>query len=126
MGHVNNACYLSYLEQARIRYFNELVGWEWDWGKDGIILAKAEVVYRQPIHLHDPLRVMTRCSRIGDKSMTLEYRLIRQKNDSETLLAEASTVIVCFDYEKKLTVRVPDSWREAVLTYEAAGSVEIA
>ncbi|MDG1262127.1 MAG: acyl-CoA thioesterase, partial [Flavobacteriales bacterium] len=53
MGHVNNAVYLSYFEQARMAFFKELIGGEWDWNEAGILLARNEVDYIQPILLSD-------------------------------------------------------------------------
>src|SRR5437868_14023118 len=76
-GHVNNAHYLTYFEQARVKYFNQLLGWKYDWSKEGIILARAEVNYTMPVHLGDEVEIQTRCSRIGNKSFDLEYRMVR-------------------------------------------------
>jgi len=42
-GHVNNARFLTYIEMARVKYFDEVVEWGYDWSKEGIILARAEV-----------------------------------------------------------------------------------
>ena len=43
MGHVNNAIYLNYFEQARMSFFQESIGKEWDWKKDGIVLGRNEI-----------------------------------------------------------------------------------
>ena len=49
MGHVNNAVYLSYFENARLHYFKHMLGSNWDWKRDGIILLKNEVQYIKSI-----------------------------------------------------------------------------
>ena len=46
-GHVNNANYLTYLEIARVRYFDDIADWQYNWSKKGIILAKAEFEKRR-------------------------------------------------------------------------------
>ena len=57
-GHVNNAKYLTYLEQARIAYLRRLGLWESESFLDvGIILADVLVTFRKPILYHDPIRV---------------------------------------------------------------------
>ena len=33
MGHVNNAVYLSYFEEARMHYFAQMVDENWNWKK---------------------------------------------------------------------------------------------
>ena len=35
MGHVNNAVYFSYFEQARIHFFRQWIGLEWNWNEHG-------------------------------------------------------------------------------------------
>ena len=122
-GHVNNAVYLTYVEQARVHYFNEIIGWEWNWAKHGIILAKAEIDYLQPILFNDDVRIKTRCARIGTKSMDIEYQLVKHQEGNEILMAAANTVIVAFDYPSRKTVAVPEEWKTAILAYELPGTV---
>jgi acyl-CoA thioester hydrolase len=53
LGHVNNAIYLTYFEMARMHYFAEMVGTEWNWMEEGVVLVKNEVEYLKPIVLND-------------------------------------------------------------------------
>ncbi|MCU0476436.1 MAG: acyl-CoA thioesterase [Anaerolineae bacterium] len=53
LGHVNNAKYLTYIEQARIIYVRDLALWDGKLADFGIIMARAEVDYRSPITLDD-------------------------------------------------------------------------
>ena len=122
-GHVNNANYLSYIEQARVKYFDDIVNWPYDWNNEGIILAKAELDYIQPIRFKDEITVYTRCSRLGTKSLDLEYRIVKISDGKEILMADANTVLVAFDYHKKNPIEVPQEWRRALLAYEEEGSI---
>src|SRR5690554_7673512 len=72
MGHVNNAVYLSYFEQARLFYFEQLVGKEWDYQKQGTLLVKNEVVYLKPVFLHDSPEISIHLIEIGEKSFRSE------------------------------------------------------
>ena len=75
MGHVNNSVYLSYFEMARVHYFGHLLGYEWDWTKDGVVLVKNEVEYQKPILLkHRPKNTVS-LEHIGSKSFTLSYEV---------------------------------------------------
>jgi len=49
-----------------------------------------------------------RASRFGNKSFDLEYVL---RVDGE-VVAEAKSVLVGYDYEKRESVAIPDEWRE--------------
>lgn len=119
-GHVNNARYLTYLEEARIAYIRALGLWD---GKSfldvGIIIAEARVVYRAAITLGQNLRAGVRTARLGTKSLTMEYVL--EDADSGRLLATGSTVLVTYDYHQNQTIPVPESWRQAVAAYEGIG-----
>ncbi len=123
-GHVNNANYLTYFENARVKYFDEIVDWKYDWSKQGIILAKAEIDFIIPIHFRDETSVYTRCSRLGNKSFDMEYRIVRLFKNQEQLMADGVTVMVAFDYEAKKSIEIPEEWKMALKKYEG-GNIQI-
>jgi acyl-CoA thioester hydrolase len=111
MGHVNNAVYLSYLETARLHYFKELGG-VIDWYKEGVILGRVEINYKVPITLLDNLHVKTWCTRIGNKSFDLSYSILKKDGEEEIEMANAITVMVCYDYVLKKSIAIPGRWRK--------------
>ena len=117
-GHVNNAHYLTYFEQARVKYFDEIVDWQYDWNHEGIILARAEISYVKPALFKDEAVVLTRCSRIGTKSFDLDYQFIRMDDGEEILLAEGKTVMVAFDYKANRSIEIPELWKAALKKFE--------
>lgn len=119
LGHLNNAKYMSYAEQARIMYVRDVCDWQGDWTTLGMILARQEVDYRLPIAFDDRVQVYIRVSRIGGKSFDFEYLITRQHgDDAPEIAAEIKTIMVAYDYEKDTTIAVPDAWREAIIDYE--------
>ncbi|MBP6334150.1 MAG: acyl-CoA thioesterase [Bacteroidia bacterium] len=121
--HVNNATYLTYYEQARIAYFNEIVGWEYDWSKTGVILAKAVVEFRVPVDFKDDIIIYTRCCRIGTKSFDLQYRMMKVSGEEEMLVSEASTIMVAYNYELNQSIEIPESWKELIRRFEVNQSL---
>lgn len=105
LGHVNNAVFLTYLEEARIAYLDPL-GAE----AQNMILARVEIDFRAPLRMDDELEIGVRPARIGTKSFDLEYEV----HAGDTLAAEAKTVLVSYDYASGRPVELPDSWREAL------------
>ena len=105
LGHVNNAAYLTYLEQARIAFLASL-------GADqtGMILARAEIDFRAQVGFGERVEVEVRPLRVGTKSFELGYTL-RVRG---AVVAEAKTVLVAFDYSAGQAVSVPDAWRHAL------------
>ncbi len=117
-GHINNANFLTYIEEARIKYFNQIVHWNYDWSKNGIILARIEIDYKIPVNFKDNVIVKTRCTRIGLKSITLDYELLKIVENQETILASAKSVIVMFNYEINNSIPVPEEWKTAINQFE--------
>jgi acyl-CoA thioester hydrolase len=105
MGHVNNAVFLTYLEEARIAFLLPL-GAE----VSSMILARVEIDFRAPLRMGDEVEIGVRPANVGTKSFELEYEV----RSRDLVAAEAKTVIVSFDYESGRSIEVPESWREAL------------
>ena len=106
-GHVNNAVYLTYLEQARFAYWQRLSG---QFGTvRNIILARVECEYRKPAVAGDRLVVRLRVTTIGNSSFTLEYEIVNAK--TRELVAQARSVQVTYDYVAGRSVPIPDDMR---------------
>jgi acyl-CoA thioester hydrolase len=105
MGHVNNAVFLTYLEEARIAYLLRFKA-----GVEEMIMARVEVDFRAPLGPGDELEIGVRPFSVGTKSFQLEY-VVRS---GETVAAEAKTVIVSYDYESGRPVELPETWKEAL------------
>jgi len=107
MGHVNNAVFLTYIESARAAFLQHL-GAVQTLEDLAIIVARIEIDFRAPVRFGDEVEVSVRVSRFGEKSFDLEHEL-RVAGD---LVAEAKTVLVTYDYERREPVAIPDEWRE--------------
>jgi len=116
-GHVNNAKFLTYMEQARVFYLKQLKLWEGgSFLNLGIILVDVQITFKKALQFGDPVRVGVRISRIGNKSMTSEYRL--EDGRDASVFATGSSVLVAYDYQNKRSVSIPDEWRKAILQFE--------
>jgi acyl-CoA thioester hydrolase len=114
-GHVNNAVYLTYIENARIGYLRDVL--EIESLEDLlVIVAKIHIDFRSRASLGESLEVGTRVSRIGTKSFDVEHEI--QGADGR-IVAHAKTTLVTFDYRGDSTMPVPDLWRERIEAYEA-------
>jgi acyl-CoA thioester hydrolase len=99
MGHVNNAVYSTYLEEARIDVVGSL---------DAFILARVEIDFRAELHAGEEIETRTRVGRIGTKSFDLEHEI----RSGERLVAEARSVLVAYDYEANASVPLSDALLE--------------
>lgn len=107
LQHVNNAIYLNYFEEARIHYFRQLLGTDWDWQRNGILLRKNELEYLKPVYLHDPVEVHCYLKHIGEKSFTMSYE-VKVNNELRTT---GTSVLVCFDNTTGRSIPIPEKMR---------------
>jgi acyl-CoA thioester hydrolase len=114
-GHVNNAVYLTYVENARIGYMREVLGVE-SLEDLLVIVAKVNIDFRSRASLGDVLEIGARVSRIGTKSFDLDHEV---RGPDARLVAAASTTLVTFDYRGDTTMPVPELWRERIESFEA-------
>ena len=71
MGHVNNAVFLTYLEQARVAFFSEM-GAATGLEDMNMIVARVEIDFKAPVRLGQVVEVSVRTSRFGTKSFDLD------------------------------------------------------
>lgn len=116
-GHLNNAKYLTYMEQGRISYFKHLGLWNSESFMDlGVILAEIRITFRAPIMFGQPVQVGVRTSRLGNKSLNMEHLLEDAQTGQEFTVG--SSVLVAYDYHTKLTIPLPDHWRQVISEFE--------
>jgi acyl-CoA thioester hydrolase len=111
LGHVNNSMYLNYFEMTRVHYFNQLVGPDWDWMENGVVLVQNEVQYHLPVFLADAPQIQMFCTKIGNKSFTLGYKLYVNGQ----LRTTGSSTLVGFNSNKQQSIEIPSRMREALL-----------
>jgi len=107
MGHVNNAVFLTYIESARVAFLQHL-GTVEEVDDIALIVARVEIDFRAPIRFGDEVDVTVEATRFGEKSFDLAHEL----RVGDTVVAEAKTVLVTYDYERREPVSIPDEWRE--------------
>lgn len=108
MGHVNNAIYASYLEQARQDYFTDVVGVSLV--EVDTVLANLEIDYASPIEADQTVSVALRIPELGTSSIPIAYE-IRADGDRA---ATARTVQVVVDRETGRSRPIPSAWRTRI------------
>jgi acyl-CoA thioester hydrolase len=105
MGHMNNAVYATFLEQARIAFLRPRGA-----DQSTMILARLEIDFRRPVATGETVAIEVRPRGIGTKSFELEYTM----RVGEDVVAEALSVLVAYDYASARSVEVPNELREAL------------
>jgi len=111
MGHVNNAVYLTYLEQTRFNHWRSL----WRFGTPeappdmpGVILARIECDYKRPATFGDSLEIRLSVAEIGRSSFRYEYEIVDGQGRQ---VLTAKSVQVMYDYAAARPVPIPDHIR---------------
>ena len=110
--HVNNAVYVTYLEQARVEYIDEVL--ETSAVEPQFVIANITVDYKRPILLGQEVVVALSVTDIGTASITMEYEI----RADGAVAATASSVMVTVSSEEKTSKPVPDEWRKNMSAYE--------
>lgn len=113
-GHVNNSNFLTYVEEARIRWFATL---DQPWVTDAMapLLAAVQMNYRRPIPYPAQLAVELFCERLGNTSVTIGHRILRQaqdeRSDKNTVYADGHVVMVWIDRASGRPIPLPEAIR---------------
>ena len=111
MGHVNNAKYVSYLEEARVRW---MLGVEGVSMNDRIapVVANTNVNYRAPIIWPNNIVVELYVERLGNASVTIAHRIVDEK-DASVLYSDGNVVVVWMDTQTGRSAPLPEAVRQA-------------
>jgi acyl-CoA thioester hydrolase len=108
-GHVNNAVYATYLEEARDEWLRQALGADgdtWDF-----VLARVAIDFRRELRQKDD-GVVARCrlTEIGRSSLRMREELLLESGE---LAAEAEAVLVARDRESGRSRPLTDAERKA-------------
>lgn len=112
-GVLNNAVYLTLLEEARHAYFLELGQMRGSFFP--FVLAQCNLVYLMPGRGGVDVEIETRTTGMGQTSFTQVYRM--REIDSGEVWCEAEARLVCVN-EKGAKQPLPDAMRDAVSALE--------
>jgi acyl-CoA thioester hydrolase len=126
LGHVNNASYAAWTEAARLDF---LLALEREAPSalghparadaapgPGLILARIAIDFRRQVRFGEPVAVLTDVLRAGTRSFTLRQRIEAAGEPA----AEATTVLVVFDYAAQRSAELPPALRAALAPWMAA------
>jgi acyl-CoA thioester hydrolase len=115
MGHLNHGVFVTYFEVARAKYWESLTGSR-SYDEVPFLLAHVEADYRSQAFVRERLRCGVRVSRLGNRSFECTYRV--EECENGRLVAEGRSVQVMFDYDRQVTIPVPDDFRARVRAFE--------
>ncbi|MGD8379156.1 MAG: thioesterase family protein [Gammaproteobacteria bacterium] len=110
MGHVNNSVFLTYFEQTRVAWLQQI---DWSAADDGTgpVVVKVVCNYHRPINYPAGLEVILAIDSPGRSSLPTYYE-IRDIDDPECLYATGEAVMVWVDGRSGRSAPLPASLRD--------------
>jgi acyl-CoA thioester hydrolase len=103
-GHVGNDTILSLIHEARVQFLQSLGYSELKFEGVSLIMADAGIEFRAEVFYGDVLTAMVTASGLSRVGFELYYQLLR----SETVIAIAKTGMVCYNYQLRKIVALPE------------------
>ncbi len=113
LRHINHAAYLTYMESARVNFYQHL-GFNMErWDLDvSTILASMQVDFIHQSNYPNNYEVAQRVVRTGKKSFDLLTAIFEDQRNEPIVVA--TFTLVTFNYTRQTTVPVPDNIRREV------------
>ena len=108
-NHVNNARYLTFLEQARIEWF-ETIGEPWVTEDSAPVVASATLNFKRPIEYPAGVFVELFTEKLGNSSVVIGHRIV---GEDGVLHCDGSVVAVWVDRRSGKPTSLPAGVRRA-------------
>ncbi len=114
-GHVGNDTVLSLIHEARMQFFKHLGYTEMNFAGSGMLMAGVAIEFKRELFYGDAVIVSVNTGEISKIGFDLFYKLEVAREfpgDKLILVAAAKTGMICYDYERKKIVPVPEEARD--------------
>ena len=105
LGHVNNARYFDYFQEARIEWLRELNIVMTD--KTGPVVIQVSATFLKPVVYPATVTLDSSIHSLGTSSMVVDHHLYQ----NDTLMAHGTSKIVWVDYERSKSIPLPEVLR---------------
>lgn len=120
LGHVNNAMYYRYIENARLAYLDAL-----DLLNESVstVVSSNQCRYLKPVVFPDHLKIAACIEEIRNSAFRMHYLLWSEKQQS--IVATSEAVIVCIDQKTLQKTQIPEHIRKKIEALELTAGHEI-
>jgi acyl-CoA thioesterase FadM len=111
-GHVGNDTVLTLVHEARMQFLDSLGYSEMQFAGSGMIMATVAIEFKSELFYGDTVTASVITGEVSNIGFDLLYKLEKGKGESKKLVAVAKTGMICYDYERKKIVAVPEEARK--------------
>jgi acyl-CoA thioester hydrolase len=107
-GHVGNDTMLTFIHEARIQFLKNAGYSELEFAGVGMIMSDVMIEFKNELLYGDEIIASVAIGEFSKVGFDLFYKLEKEQNNTTILVAAAKTGMVCYDYQKKKVVPVPE------------------
>ena len=104
-GHMGNDSVLSIAHEARVRFLSYLGLSEKNFYGSGLLMADSAIIYKKEAFYGEQLNIEITVSDLNKYGFDLFYLICNVSNEE---IARVKTGLVCYDYNIKKLVRLPE------------------
>lgn len=116
LGHLNNSIYLTFMDLAKTRYFEAVLGENLKWDRIGVVIVNINCNFCAPTFFNEEIEVETAVVAIGEKSLTIEQRVFSPSTGQ--VKCDCRTIMSGFNMETNTSAPILPEWVKAFEDYE--------
>ena len=105
-GHVGNDTVLTLMHEARMQFLHHYNFSEMNFGGVSLIMRDVLIEFKKEIFYGDAINVFVTISNFSRAGFDLFYKMVKSTGD--TIVAIAKTGMICYNYDAKKIVSVPE------------------
>lgn len=108
--HVNNVSYMRFLQSGRVNFWEATGIYQLYENTDqGTMLVSTHCDFKKPLFYPGKAIIKTKLGFMKNSSFGLDHLILNGKGE---VCAEGRDVVVCYDFSKDQTFRIPEELRE--------------
>lgn len=110
-NHLGNDAFVSIIHEARMQWLHQYGYTELNIEGTGLIMSDLAVEFKSESFYRDVVEVQISAGEISRVGFELYYQLFVTRNNGRMHLANAKTGMICYDYNAKKVVAIPEKLR---------------
>ena len=115
-GHVGNDSFLSFVHEARQQFLNHFGYTELDVENVSLIMADAALEFKKELSYQDEVKISVSATGFDKYGFDIFYKLEVIIDGDFVLAGKAKTGMMCYDYNRKKLMAVPEQVRSRLLS----------
>ncbi|MEP6949060.1 MAG: thioesterase family protein [Ginsengibacter sp.] len=111
-NHVGNSSLVEIIHEARMQFLRQYDFTEMDAGGSSLIMSELAIEFKNESFYKDNLEVKIFTGEISRVGFELFYSISVIRNNLSIIMANAKTGMVCFDYNEKKVVGIPEKLKK--------------